>query len=254
MELLQIAEVSKRFGGLRAVHDCSFDVEPGSLTGLIGPNGAGKSTLFNLISGLFKPDAGSIRLDGEELVGSRPDEIADLGVGRTFQTPRSFDTLSSVENLLASAPSSGEHLLSSILGTYRREEQATTQKAMELLELVGLGARADDPSNELSGGELRMLEVARQLMREPKVLLLDEPTAGVTPSLQIRLAETLRTLHARGLTVIIVEHNLRFLLELVERVVVMVNGSVLTQGDPETVRSDPDVINAYLGRREGDAA
>lgn len=107
MELLQIAEVSKRFGGLRAVHDCSFDVEPGSLTGLIGPNGAGKSTLFNLISGLFKPDAGSIRLDGEELVGSRPDEIADLGVGRTFQTPRSFDTLSSVENLLASAPSSG---------------------------------------------------------------------------------------------------------------------------------------------------
>lgn len=125
---------------------------------------------------------------------------------------------------------------------------------MELLELVGLGARADDPSNELSGGELRMLEVARQLMREPKVLLLDEPTAGVTPSLQIRLAETLRTLHARGLTVIIVEHNLRFLLELVERVVVMVNGSVLTQGDPETVRSDPDVINAYLGRREGDAA
>lgn len=254
MELLQIERVSKRFGGLRAVNDCSFDVARGTLTGLIGPNGAGKSTLFNLISGLHRPESGSIQLDGEELVGQRPDEIADLGVGRTFQTPRSFATLSCLENLLASVPSPGERLVPSILGTYRREERKTTSTAVEYLDLVGLGARADDPANELSGGELRMLEVARQLMREPKILLLDEPTAGVTPSLQVRLAETLQGLHARGLTVVIVEHNLHFLLDLVERVVVMVRGGVLTQGDPEAIRSDPEVINAYLGRRDGDAA
>jgi branched-chain amino acid transport system ATP-binding protein len=254
VELLEIQGVSKRFGGLRAVDDCSFSVTQGSLTGLIGPNGAGKSTLFNLISGLYRPESGSIRLEGQELTGLRPDEIADRGVGRTFQTPHSFATLSCLENLLASVPSVGEHLTPSILGTYKREEQETMIRAREHLELVGLGARADTPANELSGGESRMLEAARQLMREPKILLLDEPTAGVTPTLQVRLSETLHGLHARGLTVVIVEHNLGFLLNLVKRVVVMVRGRVLTQGDPETIRSDPDVINAYLGRRGGDAA
>lgn len=254
MDLLQIESVSKRFGGLRAVHDCSLTVVHGSLTGLIGPNGAGKSTLFNLISGLYKPESGSIQLDGEDLIGRRPDEVADMGVGRTFQTPRSFTTLSCLENLLASIPSPGEHLVSSIAGTYRKTEKEATERAKDYLNVVGLGARADDPADELSGGELRMLEVARQLMRDPKVLLLDEPTAGVTPSLQVRLAETLRDLHDRGLTVVIVEHNLGFLLNLVERVVVMVRGGVLAQGDPDAIRSDPEVINAYLGRRDGDAA
>jgi len=254
MGLLRIEGVSKRFGGLRAVDQCSFTVEQGSLTGLIGPNGAGKSTVFNLISGLYKPESGSIRLDGEELTGQSPDEIAARGVGRTFQTPRSFSTLSCLENLLASIPSSGEHLISSIFGTYLAEEKAATVRAEDYLDLVGLGARSDTPADELSGGELRMLEVARQLMRNPKILLLDEPTAGVTPTLQVRLAETLKELHARGLTVVVVEHNLGFLLDLVERVVVMVSGQVLTQGDPDAIRSDPEVINAYLGRRDGDAA
>lgn len=254
MDLLGIDGVSKRFGGLRAVDDCSFTVEKGSLTGLIGPNGAGKSTVFNLVSGLYEPESGSIKLDGEEVAGRSPDEIAALGVGRTFQTPRSFSTLSCLENLLASIPSPGEHLMSSILGTYRAEEEVATARAKDYLDLVGLGARSDISADELSGGELRMLEVARQLMRDPKILLLDEPTAGVTPTLQVRLAQTLRELHAQGLTVVVVEHNLGFLLDLVERVVVMVSGRVLTAGDPDAIRSDPEVINAYLGRRDGDAA
>jgi len=254
MDLLRIEGVSKHFGGLNAVDDCSFTVEEGSLTGLIGPNGAGKSTVFNLISGLYEPEAGSIKLDGEELAGRSPDEIAALGVGRTFQTPRSFFTLSCLENLLASIPSRGEHLMSSILGTYRAEEEAAAARARDYLDLVGLGARSDISADELSGGELRMLEVARQLMRNPKILLLDEPTAGVTPTLQVRLAQTLRELHAQGLTVVVVEHNLGFLLDLVERVVVMVSGRVLTDGDPDAIRSDPEVISAYLGRRDGDAA
>ncbi len=253
MTLLEISDVSKSFGGLKAVNRCAFGVEQGSLMGLIGPNGAGKSTLFNLISGLYEPESGSIRLDDEELVGRRPADIASLGVGRTFQTPRSFPTLSCLENLLASVPSSGEQLVPSIFGTYRAEERTAVKNAREHLKQVGLEARADDRADELSGGELRMLEVARQLIRRPKILLLDEPTAGVTPTLQTHLAETLKGLRDRGLTIIVVEHNLAFLLNLVEHVVVMVHGSVLTQGDPDAIRSDPEVVNAYLGRRGSDA-
>jgi branched-chain amino acid transport system ATP-binding protein len=254
IELLEIENVSKSFGGLHAVENCSFGVAQGALMGFIGPNGAGKSTLFNLVSGLYQPSAGSIRLDGDELVGLRPDEVANRGVGRTFQTPRSFGTLSCLENMLASTPSPGEHLVAALLGTYRSHERAATAEAERLLGLVGLGGRSNHPADELSGGELRMLEVARQLIRHPKILLLDEPTAGVNPRLQMRLAEMLRTLHAEGLTVLVVEHNLGFLLDLVDHVVVMVGGKVLTEGAPDAIRRDPDVINAYLGRRDGDAA
>ncbi len=251
---LDIDAVFKRFGGLRAVHGCSFAVPSGSLMGLIGPNGAGKSTVFNLISGLYKPETGSIRLDDEQLVGKRPDEIAAMGVGRTFQTPRSFASLSCLENLLASTPSPGEGLASAVFGGYRSHEASTTVEAREGLDRFGLAGRASDPADELSGGELRMLEVARQLMRRPKILLLDEPTAGVAPALQARLADTLRGIHAEGLTVVVVEHNLGFLLDLVDHVVVMVEGRVLTEGDPDEIRSDSDVINAYLGRRNDHAS
>jgi branched-chain amino acid transport system ATP-binding protein len=252
--LLDIDSVFKSFGGLCAVDGCSFSVPPGSLMGFIGPNGAGKSTLFNLVSGLYRPDSGSIRLEGEELVGRQPDEIANLGLGRTFQTPRSFPTLSCLENMLASVPSPGERLLPALMGTYRSHEMEMTKEATSLLEDVGLGGRVDDSADELSGGELRMLEVARQLIRHPKILLLDEPTAGVTPRLQLGLAEMLRGLHGDGLTVLVVEHNLGFLLDLVDHVVVMVGGKVLTEGDPVAIRRDPAVINAYLGRQDGDAA
>jgi ABC-type branched-subunit amino acid transport system ATPase component len=254
MALLEIEDVSKSFGGLRAVDGCSFRVSRDALMGFIGPNGAGKSTLFNLVSGIYRPDSGSIRLDGKELVGLAPDQIASSGIGRTFQTPRSFGSLSCVENMLASVPSPGEHLVSALLGTYKSHERETRAEAERLLGVVGLGDRAEDPADELSGGELRMLEVARQLMRRPSILLLDEPTAGVTPRLQARLAEMLRSLHAEGLTVLVVEHNLGFLLDLVDHVVVMVAGRVLTEGDPDSIRTNPDVINAYLGRRDGDAA
>jgi len=254
MGFLDIDGVSKSFGGLRAVADCSFEVPQGSLMGFIGPNGAGKSTLFNLVSGLYQPETGSIRLEGDELVGRPPDEIARMGLGRTFQTPRSFSTLSCMENMLASVQSPGENLLSALLGNYRSHETATTEEAHRLLGVVGLGGRAEDAADELSGGELRMLEVARQLIRQPAILLLDEPTAGVSPRLQSRLAELLRGLHADGLTVLVVEHNLGFLLDLVQHVVVMVKGSVLTEGDPDAIRRDPRVINAYLGRGAGDAA
>lgn len=246
-DLLVVENVSKRFGGLRAVSDCSFGIPEGELVGLIGPNGAGKSTMFNLISGLMDPDHGSIRLGGTELVGIGPEAVARLGLARGFQTPRAFTSLSPLENMLASAQSVGERLLPAILGTYRSDEAQLAEKGRKLLELVGLSDRIEDATDELSGGELRMLEVARLLMRDPQVLLLDEPTAGVDPRLQHRLTQLLRTLNAAGLTILIVEHNLRFLLDLVDRVAVMVKGTLLTVGTPVEVRTDPEVIEAYLG-------
>lgn len=247
-ELLVVEDVAKSFGGVRAVTDCSLAVPDGKMVGLIGPNGAGKSTTFNLISGLIQPDRGSIRLADEELVGRRPEDVARMGIARAFQTPRAFNSISPLENMLASAPSAGERLLPAIIGTYRQHESELAEKAGDLLELVGLTDRADDSTDELSGGELRLLEVARLLMRDPRILLLDEPTAGVTPPLQRRLGELLRGLNSRGLTILIVEHNLQFLLGLVDQVAVMVKGSVLMQGSPDEVRTNPEVINAYLGR------
>jgi len=245
---LRLQGVSKHFGGVRAVDRCSFTIPQGSFVGLIGPNGAGKSTVFNLVSGLMPPDGGEILFKGENLAGRRPEEIARLGIARTFQTPRAFNSLDAVENVLASDRSSGERIGSALLGRYADDERRSFERCSELLRFVGLSDKATASCDELSGGELRMLEVARQLVRDPEILLLDEPTAGVSPHLQERLASLLRQIHGRRVTLVVVEHNLSFLLALAEHVVVMANGSVLTEGTPDDVRRDPTVIEAYLGR------
>src|ERR671918_612771 len=245
---LVLRSVSKHFGGVRAVDDCSFAIPKGSFVGVIGPNGAGKSTLFNLISGLARPDSGEIRFRGRNLVGERAELIARMGVARTFQTPRAFGSLDAMENMLVAARSSGEQLGKSLLGGYRDEERQSLDRCFELLRFVGLEDEASASCDKLSGGELRMLEVARQLVRSPEILLLDEPTAGVSPHLQERLATLLGQIHGQGVTLVVVEHNLSFLLALAEHVVVMANGSVLTEGLPSDVRRDERVIEAYLGR------
>jgi len=244
---LRLAGVSKRFGGLQAVDDLTFDVRHGEITGLIGPNGAGKSTVFNLISGMLTPDAGSIMLGENELVGSSPDHIARSGLGRTFQAPRAFLGMSVLDNVAAAADSPGERLGASILGGYRSEESVIERRAVELLELVGLGKKVRHPSEELSGGELRLLEIARQLVREPQIVLLDEPTAGVSPSLQDRLGEVLRELETAGITLLVVEHNLGFLLSLAKTVVVLDQGRLLAEGTPDEIRANDGVVSAYLG-------
>jgi ABC-type branched-subunit amino acid transport system ATPase component len=247
-ELLQINGVSKHFGGLWAVRDCSFSLAEGSLVGLIGPNGAGKSTLFNMVSGILKPDEGTISLAGEDLTEKRPDELARTDIGRTFQTPRAFLSMSVLDNVVASAFSPGERVLVALTGRYRRAEAELEERARGLLELVGLEDRAGDVAAELSGGELRMLEVARQLVRDPRILLLDEPTAGVSPALQETLGDVLRQLNDSGKTLLVVEHNLTFLLSLAQRVIVLNQGTVLAEGTPAEIRENEQVIAAYLGR------
>ncbi|OYX42782.1 MAG: hypothetical protein B7Z02_11170 [Rhodobacterales bacterium 32-67-9] len=249
-DLLVVDKVTKRFGGLKAVGGdagLSFSVPEGTFLGLIGPNGAGKSTTFNLISGVLKPTSGSVILDGKDLSTARASDIASFGLGRTFQTPRAFPSLTVLENVMVGADNEGETLLSVFRGSWRPRERALRDKAKEVLERVGLTERINDVVANLSGGELRMLEVARQLVRDPKILLLDEPTAGVDPSLQAKLSRFLVDLHGEGRTLVVVEHNLHFLLQIADSVVVLQNGELLSNGTPGEIKSDEKVIAAYLG-------
>ncbi len=249
-DFLSVDRVTKRFGGLQALggeNGLSFTVSRGTFLGLIGPNGAGKSTIFNVISGVLKPNTGAVYLDGQNLSETRPAEIAAHGLGRTFQTPRAFPSLPILENVIVGADSAGERLGSVLSGHWRRGEPKLKEKAATVLQLVGLGNRMTESVASLSGGELRMLEVARQLVRDPKILLLDEPTAGVDPSLQGKLSDILVRLHADGTTLIVVEHNLHFLLQIADSIVVLQNGELLAQGSPQAIRSDEKVVAAYLG-------
>jgi len=249
-KLLQVNKVTKQFGGMRAIggyDGLSFEVDTGSFIGLIGPNGSGKSTTFNLISGVLNANSGSIVFDGTDITSAPPEVISQRGLARTFQTPRAFDSLSVIDNVILGADNPGEQLRFAWTRHWRNYEAETKRAASETLERVGLSHRIDDRVVDLSGGELRMLEVARQLIRKPKLILLDEPTAGVDPNLQEYLAKLLIDIHREGTTLIVVEHNLHFLLEMVDRVLVLNSGELLAQGSPKEIRSNAAVISAYLG-------
>jgi len=249
-DFLVVDRIKKHFDGLKAVggdNGLTFSVARGAFLGLIGPNGAGKSTLFNLIGGFLKPTSGKVTLDGDVLSESTSADIASRGLGRTFQTPRAFHSLSVIDNVLVGADNEGEKLLAVLNGRWRSNDAALAKRAAQVLARVGLGDRLRDPVSKLSGGELRMLEVARQLMRSPRILLLDEPTAGVAPNFQQKLSTLLVELNREGVTMVVVEHNLRFLLGIADTVVVLQNGELLSRGSPADIRSDPKVVAAYLG-------
>jgi ABC-type branched-subunit amino acid transport system ATPase component len=237
--------ICKHFGGVQALQDVSFEALPGHITGLIGPNGAGKSTLFNAITNVVAADSGLVSIGGRDIDGLSAREIVGLRVGRTFQTPRSFPSLSVLDNLVVAADERAHGLAASLLG--RRIRRETVAHAHAIIERIGLSEKAHATPASLSGGELRLLEVGRQLIRDPVYLLLDEPTAGVSPAFQGRLAELLLELRAEGRTLVCVEHNMRFLTGLADRLVVLNAGQLIASGPAAEVFQDPRVIDAYLG-------
>ena len=248
--LLQLESLTKSFGALRAVDGVSLSVGRGSITGLIGPNGAGKTTLFNAIAGALMPDGGRILLEGENIAGLRADQVFHRGIGRTFQIPRPLPALTVMENLLL-APTGqiGEYFWSAWLqrGRIRAQEEAHRNKAREVLDFTGLARLMDEPAGVLSGGQQKLLELSRILMVDPMLILLDEPAAGVNPVLLESLVERIQALHRRGVTFLLIEHNMDVVMRLCNPVIVMAQGRVVTQGAPAAVRSDPRVIDAYLG-------
>jgi branched-chain amino acid transport system ATP-binding protein len=248
--LLVVDGVRKHFGGLRALDGVSLEVARGSITGLIGPNGAGKTTLFDVLSGLLSADAGEIRL-GPHRIDRRPaHEIARLGVARTFQIPRPLARLTVLENLLLYAKQQpGERLRGLVArrAAIDADEAALRARAAGILELTELAPLSDARAETLSGGQKKLLELARVLMAEPALILLDEPGAGVNPTLMRSLVAAIRALHARGMTFLLIEHDMDLITELCDPVVVLAEGRRLVEGPFEEVRRDPRVLEAYLG-------
>jgi len=249
--LLEVREVVRSFGGVRAVDGATLDVESGSITGLIGPNGAGKSTLFNCVSGFVRPQAGRVLLEGRRIERSAPHRIAKAGLVRTFQTPRALTRMTVLENVMLAAPrQGGERLAGAIVPAARRREREVRVRALELLELVRLSEHADALAGTLSGGQRKLLDLVRALAAEPRLLLLDEPMAGVSPTLRQELLAHILALRDRdAVTLLIVEHDLDFVMRASDRVIVMNDGQVIAQGAPDEVRADPRVVDAYLGAR-----
>lgn len=248
--LLRIEGVSKSFAGAAVLKDVSLAAPSGRITGIIGPNGAGKSTLLNIVGGLLQPDAGRVLLGETDLVGLAPYERARLGLVRTFQLSRELGELTVLENLLLARPNqTGESIRNVFLKMRRiwREERAAARHAKELLEKVGLWRLADAPARALSGGQKKLLELSRALMLAPKIILLDEPAAGVSPPLRIEIANVIATLRDEGLTLVIVEHDMDMVARLCDQVYVVSEGMNLTAGSFKEVVSDQRVIRAYLG-------
>ena len=242
MALLQTQELSKSFGGIKAVNDCTFEVEEGSISALIGPNGAGKTTVFNLISGMLKPDSGSITFKGERIEGKQPHRVTRRGVSRTFQISRDLQEMTLLENLIVQSPTTSfADLFKGSMLEHERDH------AMELLDFVGITHLAEEKSKNLSYGQKKLMEFAATLMTEPRLILLDEPAGGVNPALLEDIMERIQLLNKRGITFLIVEHNMDVVMNLCDPIIVMAYGTVLAKGAPKDIQNNEEVLEAYLG-------
>jgi neutral amino acid transport system ATP-binding protein len=249
--LLEVEDVVKRFGGIRAVDGATMKVREGAITALIGPNGAGKTTLFNVVTGFYRGDRGSVTFDGNQVFGEAPYEIARKGMVRTFQITKALAAMPVIDNMMLAAPNQpGERFRNLIFrpGAVRMREKEVRADAMELLEIFNLTELADDYAGTLSGGQRKLLELARALMARPKLLLLDEPMAGINPVLGKRLLDHMQRLRQEeGVTFLFIEHDMEVVMNHADRVVVMAQGRVIADGEPQEVRADKGVIDAYLG-------
>jgi branched-chain amino acid transport system ATP-binding protein len=242
MALLEVRDLAKSFGGIKAVDGCSFDVSENTITALIGPNGAGKTTVFNLINGLHTADSGAIRFKGRNIEKLQPHQITRRGLSRTFQISRQLNDLTVLENLVVQSPSAGlmDLFKQSILGEER-------DRGMELLEFVGIAELANQPAAKLSYGQKKLMDLAAALMAKPSIILLDEPAGGINPALLDVIIDRVHRLREQGMTFLIVEHNMDVVMNICDPVVVMAHGKVLAEGPPAEIQANDAVLEAYLG-------
>jgi len=244
LKALKVDNLSKHFGGVYALNNVTLHVDEGELVGLLGPNGSGKTTLFNCVAGFYKPDEGQVYLGEREITGWKMERICERGLYRTFQLPRVFPELTLLQNVLLSQPHWGESLLEVM---FKRSSHSLVERAGELIDFVGLSHMINEPAGSLSGGQQKLLELAAALMKDPEVILLDEPTGGVNPTLINDIKKMLLDLNASGKTFFVIEHNMDVIIDIGQRLYVLDYGDIIAEGSPEEIRNNDRVLEAYFG-------